>query len=143
MGATHIIDTTKLQDDTSLVDAIRQALKNSGPSIVVETTGDPYLIKASMKFVRNRGKIVQVGSAPYEFRLQLDLFDFMVRGLQYIGAVEGNSYPSDLVPKLAQWYKDGKLPVDKMTKLLPIDQFETALREMQDGQTIKPVLCWS
>jgi Zn-dependent alcohol dehydrogenase len=102
----------------------------------------PALIQAAVDFARNRGKIIQVGSAPFDFKLELTVFDFMVRGLQYIGAIEGQAYPSSFVPKMVQWRKEGKFPVDKMMKLMPADQFEAALHEMHEGKTIKPILCW-
>lgn len=143
MGATHVIDSSKLPQGKTLVDAVREASEDLGPTITVDTTGVPALIKASIDFARNRGKILQVGSAPFDFKLELTVFDFMVRGLQYIGAVEGQAYPTDFVPKMVQWRKEGKFPVDKMMKLMPADQFEKALQEMHEGTTIKPIVCWS
>lgn len=143
MGATHVVDTSKLPKGKSVADAVREVSEDLGPSITVDTTGVPFLIRAAVEFARNRGKILQVGSAPFDFKLELTAFDFMVRGLQYIGAVEGQAYPPEFVPKLVQWYKEGRFPVDKMMKLMKADQFEAALHEMHDGTTIKPILCWS
>jgi Zn-dependent alcohol dehydrogenase len=142
MGATHVIDSSKLPEGKTLVDAVREAAEGLGPTITVDTTGVPALIKASIDFARNRGKVIQVGSAPFDFKLELTVFDFMVRGIQYIGAIEGQAYPPDFVPKMVQWRKEGKFPVDKMMKLMPADKFEEALHEMHDGTTIKPILVW-
>jgi Zn-dependent alcohol dehydrogenase len=142
MGATHVIDSSKLPEGQTLVQAVREVADGLGPTITVDTTGVGALIQASVDFARNRGKIVQVGSAPFDFKLELTVFDFMVRGLQYLGAVEGQAYPPDFVPKMIQWRKEGKFPVDKMMKFMPADQFETALHEMHDGTTIKPILIW-
>jgi Zn-dependent alcohol dehydrogenase len=142
MGATHVIDSSKLPEGQTLVQAVREAAEGLGPTITVDTTGVGALIQASVDFARNRGKIVQVGSAPFDFKLELTVFDFMVRGLQYLGAVEGQAYPPDFVPKMIQWRKEGTFPVDKMMKLMPADQFETALHEMHEGTTIKPILIW-
>ena len=44
-----------------------------GPSVTIDTTGVPALIKAGVEFTRNKGKIVQVGSAPFDFNLELNL----------------------------------------------------------------------
>ena len=142
MGATHVIDSSKLAEGQTLVEAVREASEGLGPTVTVDTTGVPALIKASIEFARNRGKVIQVGSAPFDFKLELPVFDFMVRGIQYIGAIEGQAFPVDFVPKMVQWRKEGRFPVDKMMKLLPADKFEEALHEMHDGTTIKPILCW-
>lgn len=143
MGATDVVDTSILPEGKTLVEAVREVAEGLGPSITVDTTGVPFLVRAAIDFARNRGKIVQVGSAPFDAKLEIPVFDFMVRGLQYIGAVEGHAYPPDFVPKLVQWYKEGRFPVDKMMKLMPADQYEAALHEMHEGSTIKPILCWS
>lgn len=93
LGATHVIDSSKLPEGQTLVEAVREVAEGLGPSITVDTTGVPALIKASIDFARNKGKIVQVGTAPFDFKLELTVFDFMVRGLQYIGAIEGQAFP--------------------------------------------------
>lgn len=59
------------------------------------------------------------------------------------GAVEGHAYPPEFVPKMVQWYREGKFPIDKLAKFMPADDFEQGLKEMHDGTTIKPILCWS
>lgn len=143
MGATHVIDSSKLPNGKTLVEAVREAAEGLGPSITIETTGVPFLIQAAVDFARNRGKVMQVGSAPFDFKLEITVFDFMVRGLQYIGAVEGQAHPPGFVPKMVQWRKEGRFPVDKLMKLMPADEFEAALHEMHAGETIKPILCWS
>lgn len=143
MGATHVVDTSKLAEGETLVSAVRAVSEDLGPTVTVDTTGVPALIKAMIEFSRNRGKILQVGSAPFDFKLELPVFDFMVRGLQYIGAIEGQAHPPEFVPKMVRWYKEGKFPVDKMMKLMPAEEFEKAVKEMHDGTTIKPILTWS
>ncbi|KAM0700629.1 hypothetical protein Q7P35_012350 [Cladosporium inversicolor] len=142
MGATHVIDSSKLPEGQTLVDAVKEAADGLGPTVTVDTTGVPALIKAAIDFARNRGKVIQVGSAPFDFKLEINVFEFMVRGIQYIGAVEGQAYPPDFVSKMVQWRKEGKFPVDKMMKLMPADKFDEALHEMHDGTTIKPILVW-
>jgi len=143
LGATHVIDSSNLPEGKTLADAVREASDGLGPTITVDTTGVPALINAAVAFARNRGKIVQVGSAPFDFKLEIPVFEFMVRGLQYIGAVEGQAHPPDFVPKMVQWRREGKFPVDDMMKLMPAEEFEKALHEMHEGTTIKPILCWS
>ncbi|QIW94544.1 hypothetical protein AMS68_000062 [Peltaster fructicola] len=141
LGAMHVIDGSKL-GDKSLADAIKEAADGEGPTVTIETTGAPPLIKAAIEASRNKGKVIQVGSAPFDFNLDINVFSFMARGIQYIGAIEGHAYPAEYVPKMVQWYREGKFPLDKFTKLFPADQFEEAIHEMHDGSTIKPILLW-
>lgn len=46
------------------------------------------------------------------------------------GAIEGESYPPEYIPKMIQWYREGRFPIDKLCKFMPADDFEQALKEM-------------
>lgn len=142
LGCHEVIDGSKLGDKT-LVDAIKETAGGGGPTITIDTSGAPPLIKSGLESLRNRGKFVQVGSAPFDFNLEFTMFSFMVAGKQIIGAVEGQAYPPEFVPKMVKWYNEGRFPIDKLMKLMPAEKFEQALQEMHDGSTIKPILTWS
>ena len=81
-------------------------------------------------------------------------------GKQFIGAVEGHSDTRKFIPQMVQWYREGstyfdttlqdkdaephlEFPIDKLTKFMPAEEFDQALKEMHDGTTIKPILLWS
>ena len=70
------------------------------------------------------------------------LLIYTLRKQQIIGAIEGQAYPPKYVPKMIQWYREGRFPVDKLMKFMPAHEFEQGLKEMHDGVTIKPILLW-
>lgn len=142
LGATDVIDGSKL-GDKSLVDAVKELTSGLGPTVTIDTTGVPALIKAGLESTRNCGKYIQVGTSPFDFNLEILLFPHMISGKQIIGAIEGQAYPPEYVPKMIQWYREGKFPIDRLMKFMKADDFEQALKEMHDGITIKPILCWS
>jgi Zn-dependent alcohol dehydrogenase len=142
LGATHTINGSKL-GDKSLFEAIRELTEGVGPTIVVDTTGVPALTRTGVEFLRNRGKFIQIGTSPFDFDLEINVFKFMIDGKQFIGAIEGQAYPPEYVPKMIQWYREGRFPIDKMMKFIKAEDFEQALKEMHDGTTIKPILTWS
>ena len=47
---------------------------------------------------------------------------------------------AQFIPRLIQYYRDGKLPIDKISKFYKLDDFKTALHDMHAGETIKPIL---
>ncbi len=102
-GATHVIDGSKLPEGKELGDVVREYSEGVGSTVTVDTTGNPGLIKAGMEFTRNRGKVVQVGSPPFDFKMEIEAFSFMVSGKQFLGAIEGQAYPPEYVPKMIQW----------------------------------------
>lgn len=85
---------------------------------------------------------MQVGSAKPDATLEIPLFECMVAGKQFIGAIEGDSTPSKSVPELIKWYKEGKFAFDKLIKFYPASEFQQALKDAHSGETVKPVLIW-
>ena len=94
MGATHVINSKELPAGKELADVIKEMSEGQGPTISVDTTGVPALIKGMVGWTRNRGKMIQVGSAPFDFKLEIEVFPFMASGKQFIGAIEGQAYPA-------------------------------------------------
>lgn len=133
MGATHVIDGSKLPEGKTLVDVVKEIADGVGPNITIDTTGVGALMDAGWEFTRFKGRYFQVGTPPFDYQLKTTAFEMLLTGKQYQGVVEGAAYPPDYVPKMIQWYRDGKFPIDKMMKLMPADEFKTALHEMHSG----------
>jgi aryl-alcohol dehydrogenase len=57
-----------------------------------------------------------------------------------VGATEGCSNPQTFIPRLVQFFKEGRLPVDKLIKFYPFEDIEQAFEDSHKGITIKPIL---
>ncbi|CAD0090916.1 unnamed protein product, partial [Aureobasidium vineae] len=143
LGATHVVDTSKLQDGKTVIEAVQELCEGAGPAITIDTTGVPVLVKAAIEMTRKGGRIIQVGSTPPDFQVELPAFLFMNSGKAYMGAIEGNSISSEFIPKMIGWYREGKFPFDKLVKLMPAEEFERGIHEMHTGETVKPIITWS
>jgi Zn-dependent alcohol dehydrogenase len=139
MGATHVINTT---DTPDLLTAVRDLTDGLGTSITMDTTGLLSLIKTGVEFTRIRGQYVQIGTTPMDAKLEIEVFKFMVSGKRFIGAVEGDVTPSEYLPRMINWYREGRFPVDKMVKLFKAEDFMEAIGEMGAGGCVKPVITW-
>lgn len=76
LGATHGINT-------SSGDLINEVLKitGAGTTITIDATGVVPLIRQSMELTANQGKIILLGVAPMDARLDLQVVPYMVVGL--------------------------------------------------------------
>jgi len=54
----------------------------------------------------------------------------------------GNTTGRAMIPKMLQWHREGKFPVEKIIKFFPIQDAVQALHGMESGAVIKPVLVW-
>ena len=52
----------------------------------------------------------------------------------------GNVVPRVFLPKLIEWYKQGRLPVDKMVETFPFAEINEAFAASHDGRVVKPVV---
>lgn len=143
LGATHTVNSKKLPEGKSLVETVMEIADGDGPTITLDTTGVADVINTSMKYLRRFGRHIQVGTAPADFKPDITVFSFMCEGKKFEGAIEGSVVPSDYVPKMIEWYKQGKFPIDKLVKFYPAEKFQDALDGMHSGETVKPVLLWS
>ncbi|KAJ5952819.1 Alcohol dehydrogenase superfamily zinc-type [Penicillium vulpinum] len=141
LGATHNLDTSS-PDFTTLDDAVRKLLPN-GVSIVIETTGVPFLIEQGLQSTHQRGKIVLIGVPPLAYRLSFDVTEQINTGRSILGCIEGDCVPQIAIPQMIKWYREGRFPVDKLIKFFNATDYQQGLNGMKDGTVIKPVLLWT
>ncbi|KAF3023431.1 hypothetical protein E8E15_009471 [Penicillium rubens] len=97
-GARHFFDFR--QSGASLVDDVRAAAGGIGAHAVICITGAPSAYDSALAMLRNLGRLVCVGIPPAEYRLQLNPFEVLVRGLRVIGSTVGNSAQMPLLMDL-------------------------------------------
>ena len=85
---------------------------------------------------------IQVGSSPPDQVLKIPVQLFMDSGKRIMGAVEGQVVPQEYVPQMIEWYRQGKLPIDKFAKQYAAEDFMSAIQGMHSGETIKPIILW-
>ena len=110
LGATHTIDVSVLKSPEDIVGAVRSITDDLGSTVTMDTTGVPAVIHNAVEFTRQRGRYLQVGSAPPDAKIELPIFRWMCSGKHFIGAIEGDAMPADFIPELVEWYRQGKFP---------------------------------
>ncbi|KAL5356583.1 chaperonin 10-like protein [Aspergillus floccosus] len=139
LGATHTIDTS--QSGTSITDSVRQIFPN-GASIVIDTTGLPSIIEDGLQALKQRGKIVLIGVPPAGYKLSLNATEHMNKGRSVMGCIEGDCIPKEAIPRMIQWYREGKFPVDRLINYFHARRFDQALCQLHNGSVVKAVLLW-
>jgi aryl-alcohol dehydrogenase len=56
------------------------------------------------------------------------------------GAVEGCSNPKVFIPELVRYYKEGRLPINKLNKFYDFRDIGQALHDCHEGTVVKPIL---
>lgn len=131
-GATHVISAAP----TELAAAVMGEL-GGGARYAFDTTGNAAVVRGLYDGLDNIGTLAMAGVGFGDVT-----FDFlsMIGGRRIIGVMEGDSVPTELIPRLAALNAAGEFPYDELITTFPLEQINEAEAASADGSVIKPVL---
>lgn len=136
LGATTAFNATS----TTLTDDVHD-LTGGGVDHVLEMSGARPALKSAYSLIR-RGGIMTAASLP-ESTVTLDLpYSAHVSDAKVVqGSYMGNSVPHTDIPKLADLYLEGRLPVDKLrSRTLRLDEINEGFTRLSLGTTVREVV---
>ena len=136
LGATHVINGK----DEDAAARIMELTGGKGINYALEASGNPDVTLTMLECMARAGMAVLVsvtGPAAVPIILEKHI---MNPSVTIAGAVEGWSNPKVFIPELVRFYKDGRLPVDKLSKFYDFKDMGKALKDFHDGAAIKPIL---
>ncbi|KAL4972370.1 chaperonin 10-like protein [Aspergillus desertorum] len=140
LGAAYTINTLK-DTDTDLAAAICRYLPD-GADYILDTTGVGEVLQAALGALNTNGTFTLIGAMPPDTELKVNALDVLTGCKKIIGVILAWSDPQQIIPKLVQWYKEGKFPVDKIVQIYPAKELDKALYDLKAGKVVKPVLAW-
>ena len=135
MGATHVLNG-KACDVPATIMEITNGL---GVNYGLEAVGVPVLVQQMLQVLGGEGLGVLVGVTG-DAQIPVHANDLMDKNASFTGAIEGGANPKTFIPKLVQFYKEGRLPIDLMSKYYAFDDIEKAFEDSHTGEVIKPIL---
>ncbi|ORY10401.1 chaperonin 10-like protein [Clohesyomyces aquaticus] len=141
VGATHVINTSGFENLEDDVAAAIRSICPAGTNCNVDTTGVLGIVQVGLAALQPKGQLVLIGIMR-GLTLPIDLGTFLATGVSIRACIEGSALPKKYIPQMIEWYRDGKLPIEKIIKQYAAEDFEAALEEMHTGAVIKPVLIW-
>ncbi len=136
LGATHTIDPKASPD---LAAAVKEILP-LGVDYAFDTTGIPAVVNATMNCLGSHGVFGIVGVCPPGTLVPGDLSTVITFGHTIKGIIEGDSDPDVFIPEMIEYYKQGRLPFDKLIRTYPLSEINKAIAEQHHGDCVKVVL---
>jgi len=134
-GATHIINS----QETDPVAEIKR-ITGGGAHNSVESSGIADVTLQALGCLRREGIAVLLSvTGPQTINLPLEAL-ILNPGATLTGLCEGASNPQTFIPELVQYYKEGRLPINKLNKFYDFKDIEKAFDDSHKGVTIKPIL---
>ena len=135
-GATHLVSP----DQADPVEAIRDATGGRGVDFVLETTGVPEVLTQAVRSLDSLGTCAYVGTAPPGVSGGILMLESMTKGLTVRGVLQGDSTPSQMIPRLLRLHQRGLLPFDRLLTHYRLDEINQAAADCSSGNVVKPVL---
>jgi aryl-alcohol dehydrogenase len=135
VGATDTIDATQ----GNVAEAVRALTGGAGADGVLETTGNPTVLRSGVDALAARGTLVVIGAPPFGTEVGLDV-NGMLPGRTVVGITLGDSETQGFIPTLVALVRSGRLPIDKLIEQYRFEDVAQAIEDVHSGKTIKPVL---
>ena len=135
LGATHAINGK----ECDAVEQIKE-ITGGGANYSIEASGIPALALPALACLRREGMCILCSvTGPAEVSIPLEPL-LMNPSVTLAGLTEGGSNPQVFIPKLVQFYKEGRLPVDKLGKFYDFKDIDKAFEDSHSGVTVKPII---
>jgi S-(hydroxymethyl)glutathione dehydrogenase / alcohol dehydrogenase len=140
LGATATV-LADPADRAGTVRAIKDGAGDGGPDYAFEAIGLPATMAQAVECLPPGGTAVLVGMPPFGERVSFEGFPFVDGSRRIIGSNYGSAVPAVDFPQYAQWYLEGKLPIDRLIdRRLPLGDLDDAFDRLRAGQAARQVV---
>ena len=137
-GMTHFVNPKKIQGDIvpHLVELTR-----GGADYSFDCTGNTTVMRQALECChKGWGESIIIGVAAAGQEISTRPFQ-LVTGRVWRGTAFGGARGRTDVPKIVDWYMDGKIEIDPMiTHVMPLEQINEAFDLMHHGKSIRAVI---
>jgi S-(hydroxymethyl)glutathione dehydrogenase/alcohol dehydrogenase len=137
-GMTHFVNPKEIEGDLVpyLVD-----LTKGGADYSFECIGNTTTMRQALECAhKGWGESIIIGVAGAGQEISTRPFQ-LVTGRSWRGSAFGGARGRTDVPKIVDWYMDGKIEIDSMiTHTMPLDEINKAFDLMHDGKSIRSVV---
>jgi aryl-alcohol dehydrogenase len=134
LGATHIVNAIEIDPVEEIL-----SITEGGVNYSLECAGSSRAIKQSVEALRDRGLCGLTGQVRPGEEVSLNPYTFLA-GRTLRGLVRGEVPPKRLIPKLLEFYKQGRFPIERIIRYYSLDQINEAVEDMACDRTVKAVL---
>ncbi len=139
-GMTHFVNPTEVGDDlvNHLVD-----LTNGGADYSFECIGNTDVMRQALECChKGWGESTIIGVAGAGQEINTRPFQ-LVTGRVWRGTAFGGAKGRTDVPKIVDWYMDGKINIDDLiTHTMPLENINDAFHLMHEGESIRSVVTY-
>jgi S-(hydroxymethyl)glutathione dehydrogenase/alcohol dehydrogenase len=146
-GMTHFVNASEVPPDQMVAHLVNMTKRRGdligGADYTFDCTGNVKVMRQALECAhRGWGVSVVIGVAPAGAEISTRPFQ-LVTGRTWKGTAFGGARGRTDVPKIVDWYMDGKIEIDPMiTHILPLDRINEGFDLMHRGESIRSVVVY-
>jgi S-(hydroxymethyl)glutathione dehydrogenase / alcohol dehydrogenase len=145
-GMTHFVNAAEVGDEIvpHLVNMTKRGADQiGGADYTFDCTGNVKVMRAALECAhRGWGESIIIGVAPAGAEIATRPFQ-LVTGRVWKGTAFGGARGRTDVPKIVEWYMDGKIQIDPLiTHTMTLDKINDAFELMHAGTSIRSVVLY-
>ena len=133
LGATDCIPA----DEDGIAEKIR-AVTGRGVDFTFNTTTVPEVHSLALEVLAMNGTAGFVAAPRGEWAPKM--FAMLAGGRQLRGILGGDAHPGLFLPRLVDYWRQGRFPFDRLLTFYPFAEIDRAFADAHSGKAIKPVL---
>jgi S-(hydroxymethyl)glutathione dehydrogenase/alcohol dehydrogenase len=138
-GASDFILLPRGLDSGGIAEHVTAAV-GGAVDVVIECSGAPAAVEASIRIPKRSGTCVLVGQPAPQAMASFNVFGFTL-GRKIVSQLNGGTNPRRDFATLIDLARKGEIDIDsQITRVWPLAEFETAMAALRSGQVVRAVL---
>jgi len=105
------------------------------------TVGSAPAIRSALRYIEPGGELVIVGMPASGQEIEIDPVIIAAAGHRIIGSKMGTSQIRRDIPRLIDWYREGKLKLDELVSdTYTLDDINEAIADVSNGAVIRNIV---
>jgi alcohol dehydrogenase len=136
LGATHVFNAA----DADCAERIREATRG-GVDAAFEMAGSVRAMELAYRVTRRGGQTVTAGLSHPQAMFTIPHVQLVAEERTIRGSYLGSCVPSRDIPRYVEWYRAGRLPVDRLLSgTIPLEEINAGFDSLARGETVRTVV---
>jgi S-(hydroxymethyl)glutathione dehydrogenase / alcohol dehydrogenase len=138
-GASDFVRLPRGLDANGIAEHVTAAI-GAPVDVVIECSGVPAVVEASIRIPKRAGTCVLVGQPAPQAKASFNVFGFTL-GRKIVSQLNGGTNPRRDFATLIDLARKAEIDIEsQITRVWPLAEFETALAALRAGQVVRAVL---
>ncbi|WGW12436.1 alcohol dehydrogenase catalytic domain-containing protein [Saxibacter everestensis] len=134
LGATQVYSPQQLAERAEAGDPVKAP-------IVIEAAGNARAFESAVAATAPGGRTVSVGLPSPKATSTISPLGIVAEARTIVGSYLGSAVPSRDIPRFAELWRSGRLPVEKLvSSRVPLAEINTAMDELADGHAVRQII---